>query len=392
MNRLEITSPDRLLRQMLEEAAEAGASDIHIEPQESFVRVRFRKDGVLSDMFHLPPKSMNGLSVRTKVLGHMDVGESRLPQDGSFSERLGRDTFDFRISILPSLYGETIVIRLLSSRVDFIENNDLGMLPLQEAVFRRALAARRGMILTAGPTGSGKTSTLYAALKLLNQESVSIISVEDPVEYHVPGVTQIQVNEKAGLTFDNALRSIVRQDPDIIMIGEIRDRKTAEMAVHASLTGHLVLSTIHTNHANEAPLRLMDMGIPSYLLSASLSLVMAQRLSPKLCKECRKEMTLTGEMAAELRLPSSLAGSRVYESHGCSHCREGRQGRIGVFEMISIGKTERALLHHDVDSDALKERMKETGQPSMGETALLLMKEGLIGPKDASYILEGEDS
>ena len=279
MEEIRTGSAERVLERILECAASEGASDIHIEPQASLVRVRFREDGVLYERFHLPLPMLSGLSVRSKVIGHMNVGESRLPQDGSCSASFGGVPYDLRISILPSLYGETIVIRLLSGQVDFIEKNELGMLPLQEAVFRKCLARKSGMILTAGPTGSGKTSTLYAALKMLNREGVSIISVEDPVEYRLQGVTQVQVNEKAGLTFEKGLRSIVRQDPDIVMIGEIRDRETAEIAVHAALTGHLVLSTIHTNQASDAPLRLMDMGIAPYLLSASLSLVIAQRLA-----------------------------------------------------------------------------------------------------------------
>lgn len=293
MEEIRTGSAERVLERILECAASEGASDIHMEPQASLVRVRFREDGVLYERFHLPLQMLSGLSVRSKVIGHMNVGESRLPQDGSCSASFGGVPYDLRISILPSLYGETIVIRLLSGQVDFIEKNELGMLPLQEAVFRKCLARKSGMILTAGPTGSGKTSTLYAALKMLNREGVSIISVEDPVEYRLQGVTQVQVNEKAGLTFEKGLRSIVRQDPDIVMIGEIRDRETAEIAVHAALTGHLVLSTIHTNQASDAPLRLMDMGIAPYLLSASLSLVIAQRLAGRLCQHCKSPYILT---------------------------------------------------------------------------------------------------
>lgn len=279
MEEIRAGSAERVLERILTCAASEGASDIHIEPQAAFLRVRFREDGRLRERFRMPLSMLPGLSVRSKVIGHMDVGESRRPQDGSYAAAFDGKSCDFRISILPSLYGENIVIRLLSSHVDFIEKSRLGMLPVQEEVFRKCLTRKSGMILTCGPTGSGKTSTLYAALKLVNREGLSIISVEDPVEYRLAGITQVQVNEKAGLTFGSGLRSIVRQDPDIIMIGEIRDRETAEIAVHAALTGHLVLSTLHTNHASDAPLRLMDMGIAPYLLSASLSLVMAQRLA-----------------------------------------------------------------------------------------------------------------
>ncbi len=383
-------SPDRVLALLLDKAASEGASDVHIEPEEGRVRVRFRMDGLLSDRYELPLSLASGLSVRAKVLGRMDVGESRLPQDGSYREAKGGISYDFRISILPSLYGETIVIRILSGKVDFIERNELGMLPAQEILFRKALAKGQGMILTTGPTGSGKTSTLYAALKILNQESVSIISIEDPVEYRLPGVTQLSVNERAGLTFAKGLRSLVRQDPDIVMIGEIRDKETAEIAIHAALTGHLVLSTLHTNNAASAPLRLMDMGIPPYLLSASLSLVMAQRLAGKVCPSCGADSLLTEEEAKTLGLPVSCVGKPVRRGRGCPHCHEkGMAGRTGIFEMISIGRRERDLIHHDFSLDTLSEALKETG-PTMGEAALFKMEARLISPEACAMVLAGE--
>lgn len=368
---------DVVLKKIMRQAAAERASDVHIEPGASFVRVRFRKDGLLSDRFCLSSSMAPNLSVRVKVLGRLDVGESRLPQDGSWAEEIDGVPYDFRISVLPSMYGETIVIRILSGRVNFIEKNELGMRREQESLFRRALSKGQGLILTTGPTGSGKTSTLYAALKLLNQETVSIISIEDPVEYRLPGVTQIQVNERSGLSFARGLRSLVRQDPDIVMIGEIRDRETAEIAIHASLTGHLVLSTLHTMSAAAAPLRLMDMGIPPYLLSASLSLVMAQRLVPRLCPSCKRKMVLTEDLLAAHALPRSLAGRAAYE-------------RAGVFEMIAIGDSERRILHHDFSQEKLQQAMRKAGQKTMGESALLLMEEGEISPESAAVILAGE--
>ncbi len=383
-------APDRVLSLLLDKAAAEGASDVHIEPEEGRVRVRFRMDGLLSDRYELPLSLAPGLSVRAKVLGRMDVGESRLPQDGSYREAKGGISYDFRISILPSLYGETIVIRILSGKVDFIERNELGMLPAQEALFKKALARGQGMILTTGPTGSGKTSTLYAALKLLNKESVSIISIEDPVEYRVPGVTQLSVNERAGLTFAKGLRSLVRQDPDIVMIGEIRDRETAEIAIHAALTGHLVLSTLHTNNAASAPLRLMDMGVAPYLLSASLSLVMAQRLAGKVCPSCGGSAPLTEKEAADLGIPISYVGKSVRRGGGCPACLgKGSQGRTGIFEMISIGRRERELIHHDFSLDKLEEALRAQG-PTMGEAALSKMEAGLISPEACAMVLAGE--
>lgn len=393
MEEIRNVSADRALGKMIQQAVQDGASDVHIEPGREGVRVRFRKDGLLYSRFHLPLSMAPGLSVRDKVLGRMNVGESRIPQDGSYTETIRDVAYDFRISILPSMYGETIVIRILSGHVAFIENNELGMLPEQKELFHRALKKKQGMILTTGPTGSGKTSTLYAALKLLNQEDVSIISIEDPVEYRLPGVTQIQVNEKAGMTFAEGLRSLVRQDPDIVMIGEIRDKETADIAIHAALTGHLVLSTLHTNGAASAPLRLMDMGIPPYLLSASLSLVMAQRLVRKICPYCKKEMVLTEEMARQQELPISCVGKTVYEAVGCSHCQEsGLLGRTGVFEMLAIGKEERELIHHHFSVDRLREAMKRKGRRTMGETALVMMEQGWISPASAGQLLAGEAS
>ena len=382
---------DVVLKKIMRQAAAERASDVHIEPGASFVRVRFRKDGLLSDRFCLSSSMAPNLSVRVKVLGRLDVGESRLPQDGSWAEEIDGVPYDFRISVLPSMYGETIVIRILSGRVNFIEKNELGMRREQESLFRRALSKGQGLILTTGPTGSGKTSTLYAALKLLNQETVSIISIEDPVEYRLPGVTQIQVNERSGLSFARGLRSLVRQDPDIVMIGEIRDRETAEIAIHASLTGHLVLSTLHTMSAAAAPLRLMDMGIPPYLLSASLSLVMAQRLAPRLCPSCKREVVLTEDFLTAHALPRSLAGKAAYERVGCEACRHrGVSGRTGVFEMIAIGDSERRILHHDFSQEQLQQAMRKAGQKTMGESALLLMEEGEISPESAAVILAGE--
>lgn len=391
MQSIRITQPDVLLDRILREAIRLKASDIHLEPQESCLRVRFREDGVLHERYRQPLKQLEGLSVRAKVLGHMNVAESRKPQDGSWSAVINKIPYDFRISILPSMYGETIVIRVLSGEVDFIEKNTLGMLPAQEALFRKALSKKAGMILTCGPTGSGKTSTLYAALKLLNREGVSIVSVEDPVEYRISGITQIQVNELSGLTFESGLRSIVRQDPDILMIGEIRDKETAEIAVHAALTGHLVLSTLHTNHAADAPLRLMDMGIPPYLLSASLSLIMAQRLAGKVCRRCGKERILSKEEIEMLRLPASLAGAKVREGPGCDACHEGMAGRTGVFELISIDRRGRDILRNHFSPDLFREEMKKQGQLTMGEAAIELLKAGVIPPSEASLIWAGEE-
>lgn len=369
METMYFVSAETAVNEICRTAAAEGASDVHIEPGRERVRVRFRRDGALEERYALPLPMAEKLAVRCKVMGRMNVAETRIPQDGSAVFRCGGEEYDLRLSVLPSLYGETIVIRLLSGMVPFIERNELGMLPVQEALFRKSLSGRSGMILTTGPTGSGKTSTLYAAMKLLNTPEVNIISIEDPVEYRLAGVTQVAVNEKAGLTFASGLRSLVRQDPDIIMVGEIRDRETAEIAVHAALTGHLVLSSLHTGNAVQAPFRLMDMGIPAYLAAASLSLVISQRLVRRLCPSCR------------------VKKDDYFTAPGCADCGgTGRIGRTGVFELLGIGAEERALIHDMRPAAELLRRMKETGQPTLAEAAEKAAGEGRITEEDAAWV------
>lgn len=339
-------SAETALNDICKKAIRAAASDIHLEPTEDFVRVRLRKDGALSEIMRLPAALSKNLAVRAKVLGGMNVGEMRLPQDGGARHTENDIRYDLRISTLPSLYGETIVIRILSGRLPFIEENRLGMLPMQEAAFQNALRQKSGLLLTTGPTGSGKTSTLYSAMKLLNTPDVNIISIEDPVEYRIDGITQVQVNEKAGLTFSGGLRALVRQDPDVIMIGEIRDRETAEIAIHAALTGHLVLSTLHTNNAVQAPLRLIDMGIPPYLLAAALSLVISQRLVR----------------------------------------RKDGDGRTGIFEILAATDAVRSLIRENASPAALSEEMKRQGQPTMAKAVADKIQNGDIDKTDAASI------
>ncbi len=339
-------SAETALNEICKRAIRASASDIHLEPTEDFVRVRIRKDGALSEIMRLPAALSKNLAVRAKVLGGMNVGEMRLPQDGGARHTEDGVRYDLRISTLPSLYGETIVIRILSGRLPFIEDNRLGMLSVQEAAFQKSLRQKSGFLLTTGPTGSGKTSTLYSAMKLLNTPDINIISIEDPVEYRIDGITQVQVNEKAGLTFSGGLRALVRQDPDVIMIGEIRDRETAEIAIHAALTGHLVLSTLHTNNAVQAPLRLIDMGIPPYLLAAALSLVISQRLVR----------------------------------------RKDGDGRTGIFEMLFATDAVRRLIRENASPAALADEMKNQGQPTMADAAAAKAKNGDIAEADAATI------
>lgn len=366
------SSADIAMNEILRAAVRDGVSDVHIEPLPDSVRVRFRRDGALYEFERLDRRMAETLSVRAKVMGRMNMAEMRVPQDGGGSFSDGDDAYDLRISTLPSLYGETIVIRILSGAMDFIKERDLGMLGVQEAAFLHALTYRGGLLLTTGPTGSGKTSTLYAALMAVNRPEVNIISIEDPVEYKVPGVTQIAINEKAGLTFAAGLRSIVRQDPDILMIGEIRDRETAEIAVHAALTGHLVLSSLHTRRAVEAPIRLMDMGIPPYLLAASLSLIISQRLLRTLCVNCTEGNPTGG-----------------WHPVGCDRCRHtGYRGRIGVFELLTVDKDMAAAIHDRASSAELAKFFQKQKQPTMAEAAKDIASMGRITWEDARIVAE----
>ncbi len=380
MKLYEATNPEMAVRYILQSAIAEKASDVHMEPGEDGVYVRFRKDGKLKEFGKWPLSMAQGLSVRIKVLAGMNVGEMRLPQDGSFSETKEGVSRDFRVSVMPTIRGENIVIRILSGSVAFIEKNELGMTEFQKRVFQKRLLRKSGMILTTGPTGSGKTSTLYAALKLVLTPEISAISIEDPVEYRIHGMTQVQVNEKAGLTFEKGLRSLVRQDPDVVMIGEIRDGETAEIAVHAALTGHLVLSSLHTNDAVSAAARLIDMGIPPYLLAASLSLVISQRLAVKLSAEEKREFIIGQDEIRRDFLPPVFLGKKGYAGN--------EEGRIGIFEMMEIGKDEKKALHEKAESARLSELMKKQGQKTMGEIAIERMEAGLISPREAAFLYE----
>lgn len=372
MVQLSFSSAESAMNEILRAAAHGGVSDIHIEPEARALRVRLRKDGRLYEYGRFDGRMAEKLAVRAKVMGRMNVAETRIPQDGGAVFSDGELSYDLRISTLPSLYGETIVIRMLSGDMDFIEKRDLGMLAVQEAAFLRVLAYQSGLLLTTGPTGSGKTSTLYAALTAVNRPEVNIISIEDPIEYKIPGITQTAINEKAGLTFAAGLRSMVRQDPDILMIGEIRDRETAEIAVHAALTGHLVLSSLHTRRAAEAPLRLMDMGIPAYLLASALSLIISQRLVPALCRDCRKGNPESG-----------------WHAPGCPRCQEsGRAGRTGVFEMLAVDHAVEAAIHDRKGPSVLADFLARQHQPTMAKAAQELAKMGRITEKDARLVAE----
>lgn len=332
----------RLINGVIAEAVRAGASDIHLEPFEQALKVRMRIDGVLRETLSLNPRITPLLVSRVKVMARLDIAEKRIPQDGRISLALGGKTLDVRVSTLPSRAGERVVLRILDKDQADLKLEDLGMDPEVLVAYRAALSEPNGIILVTGPTGSGKTTSLYAGLSLLNDDTRNILTVEDPVEYAITGVGQTQVNPKVGMTFAAGLRAILRQDPDVVMVGEIRDVETAAVAVQAALTGHLVLSTVHTNDAAGAVTRLRDMGIEPFLLASTLRLIVAQRLVRRLCGECRVEEAADKPTA---RLLGVKAGRPIWRARGCSHCNQtGYVGRLGLYEAIRVDDGIRALI------------------------------------------------
>ena len=332
----------KLINAFIAEAIKARASDIHIEPYEEHLSVRFRVDGMLKEVLKPNSKLTSMLNARIKIMSNLDIAEKRVPQDGRMSLSLGEKWIDIRVSTLPCSYGERIVLRILDKADSLLTLEQIGMKDDLLKEFKNSLKNLNGIILVTGPTGSGKTTSLYAGLNLLNDSSRNIITVEDPVEYAIDGVSQTQVNTKVGMTFGKGLRAILRQDPDIIMVGEIRDFETAEIAIQASLTGHLVLSSVHTNNASSAITRMKDMGIESYLLASTVKGILAQRLVRKLCVACKEEYKSITDVHG---IPLD---SKLFRPKGCSVCNEtGYTGRIGVFEFLSINDELKEAINND---------------------------------------------
>ena len=344
----------RLLNALLSEAIKEGASDVHIETFESRIAIRFRVDGVLREVLE-PQRILAPLIVsRIKVMAKLDIAEKRLPQDGRITLRIAGRAVDVRVSTMPTSHGERVVLRLLDKQSAHLDMAQLGMMPGTLDVMKKLIALPHGIILVTGPTGSGKTTTLYAALSALNTNTRNILTVEDPIEYDLSGIGQTQVNHKVNMTFAKGLRAILRQDPDVVMVGEIRDIKTAQIAIQASLTGHLVLSTLHTNSAIGAITRLDDMGIEPFLLSSSLVGVLAQRLIRRLCRHCKKSQPAT-KAECELLGVSDQSPPEIYHPVGCAHCRNtGYSGRSGVYELIAIDDTLRNMIHDRKPESHLK--------------------------------------
>lgn len=365
-----------LVKEMIDKAVRQRASDIHIEPTERKVRVRYRIDGALYEKAKYDINVLNAMVARIKIIGGMDIAEKRKPQDGRITQVVDRMEYDIRVSVLPTVYGEKVVMRLTSKTGLNKEKSQLGLKPREMEQFDYILQNPHGILLVTGPTGSGKSTTLYTALSELNKEDVNIITVEDPVEANIDGINQVQVNPKAELTFATALRSILRQDPDIIMIGEIRDRETASIAVQASITGHLVVSTLHTNSSASTITRLEDMGIESYLIADSVIGVIAQRLVRRLCKECKRPRLATAD-EKELMGCSMEEDVTIYEPCGCSKCENtGYKGRIGVYEIMKMSPRLKTIISKRQGADAIKEQALQEGMYTLRMSATEYVLDG----------------
>lgn len=365
----------RLLNSIIEQAIRTRASDIHIEPYQDEIRVRFRIDGDLREIMVLPRSNLSAIVTRIKIIGKMNIAERRIPQDGRVETKINEKEIDMRISSLPTVYGEKIVIRLLDKSNFNFTKEGLGFSERNLELFDQILAQPYGMILVTGPTGSGKTTTLYTVLKELNVPEKNVITIEDPVEYKLNGINQVLVNPKTGLTFAAGLRSILRQDPDTIMVGEIRDGETAEIAIRAAITGHLVLSTLHTNDSPSTVARLIDMGIEPYLVSSAVIGIVSQRLVKVLCPKCKKEYEASYSEKKLLELPQD-ENIILHKAIGCNSCNGGYRGRAAVHELMPINENIRRLIDTNATVDKIREKAVEEGMTTLFQSALALALKG----------------
>ncbi|MBI5835652.1 MAG: type IV-A pilus assembly ATPase PilB [Candidatus Eisenbacteria bacterium] len=369
----------KLVNSLITDAVRKGASDIHVEPYERMLRVRFRIDGTLYEMMSPPVKFKSAILSRLKIMAELDIAERRLPQDGRFKTKILNKTVEFRVSSLPTIHGEKIVLRVLDQSNLNVDLTRLGFHEKSLDAFMRAILNPYGMVLVTGPTGSGKTTTLYSALSKLNTPEVNIMTAEDPVEYNLEGVNQVLVQEDIGRTFAAALRAFLRQDPNIILVGEIRDVDTCSIAIKAALTGHLVLSTLHTNDAASSINRLIDMGMEPFLVAASLNLIEAQRLLRRVCPHCKKPMKVHPELLEELQFPESeWDGISLFEGQGCVECRNtGYKGRVAVHEVMPISPAVRDMILDRSPTSAMKKQMIDEGYLTMRVDALIKLKNGI---------------
>lgn len=370
----------KFLQTIFEEAMQMRASDVHIEPEEARLKVRFRIDGELHEQVQTDLRIASALLVRLKLMANLDIAEKRLPQDGSISLRLSGKRVDVRLSTIPTMHGESAVMRLLIQSQGLRELENSGMPPPMQERFRKLIKASHGIVLVTGPTGSGKTTTLYAALQIVNQRNVKILTVEDPVEYRIGGINQVQVNDKIDLSFARMLRSFLRQDPDILLVGEIRDHETAEIAARAAMTGHLVLSTLHTNDAVSTPGRLLDMGIPGFLLASTLLGVVSQRLLRVICEDCKEPYSPSPDEMAWVQhffLGNNAAKLNFAKGRGCSRCNNtGYLGRVGVFELLEMTGTLSSVIHKGDPVEFEEVARKQMGMNTVERNALDLVARG----------------
>jgi type IV pilus assembly protein PilB len=374
----------KLVDGIIAEAIKKGASDIHFECYEKRVRVRYRLDGALQESAPIPYRYRGAIISRMKIMADLDISERRLPQDGRIKVKISGRTVDLRVSVLPTIFGEKVVMRILDPKSLMVDMTKLGFPEIALQNFDHAIHLPYGMILVTGPTGSGKTTTLYSALKTLNTADVNIMTAEDPVEFNFDGINQVLVRSDIGLTFAAALRSFLRQDPDIVMVGEIRDGETADIAIKAALTGHLVFSTLHTNDASSTINRLIDMGIPGYLVAASTKLIMAQRMVRKLCSYCKKEVEITPHILEMLTLTKEeSSGLKVFEPNGCPQCNNiGYSGRTGLFEVMPISPTIEKIVIEGASSSEIKAQAVADGMLSLREAGLEKLKLGITSVEE----------
>lgn len=368
----------RLVEALINRAIADRASDLHIEPLEHQTRVRERIDGVLRETSEVPQELHDAVVARIKIMSNLDIAEKRTPQDGRIAYQIGGQAYDLRVSTYPSIYGEKVVLRILEKTTERFNLEKLGLEPSQLVRLKRVIERPYGMLIVCGPTGSGKTTTLYAALSHLNTPERNIITIEDPVEYQLPGIVQANVNPRAGLTFATGLRAILRQDPDVVLVGEIRDRETAIIAVEAALTGHMVFSTLHANEAAGAPGRLIEMGVEPFLLASALVGVLSQRLVRLLCAECKEPVEPDAELLARLRLtPEMLEGATVYTARGCHRCQfTGYRGRSAIMELMEVDDAVRHGIMHHQPTATLREAAMRNGMAPLYQDALRLVRAG----------------
>jgi type IV pilus assembly protein PilB len=370
---------------LITQAVQDRASDIHIEPAEKDLRVRFRIDGVLHEVMRSPRTITAGVTSRLKIMADINIAERRIPQDGRLSTVVNGKKVDLRVATLPTVWGEKIVMRILDNSTAMMQLSDLGFGAANYDVYSQSFAKPYGMILVTGPTGSGKSTTLYATLNIVSNPKLNVITVEDPVEYRLPGINQVQTNAKAGLTFASALRSILRSDPDVVLLGEIRDRETAHIAIEAALTGHLVLSTLHTNDAPSAIIRLTEMGIEPFLVGSALDCVLAQRLARKLCPKCKHEFTPTRQELVDMRMPISADEPvpTLYRPVGCSACsKTGYRGRIALHEVMAVSEDIERLAVERASTLAISRVAKEQGMVTLRDDGLAKVKAGLTSMEE----------